>query len=104
MNTPEAGSVVSGALDECIRSLPCGSALRRLLVFSLDLAEEKTLEVSIRLIDLLHLKEHRCLHIRQPNYDGFHLTASSRSSFSAIASLQNAEILRQRLLFSNSSA
>jgi len=33
-----------------------------------------------------------------------HFTTSSRSSFSAIASLQKAEIFRQRLFFSRSSA
>jgi len=71
----------------------------------LDLVDEKTLEVSISLIDLLHFNKHRCLHIGQPNGDGLHLIASThfnRSSFSAITSLQKAEILRQRLLYSSS--
>jgi len=98
------GGVLGGAFDESIWSLPCRPTLGCLLVFSLDLIDEKTLEVSIRPIDLLHLKEHRCLHIRQPNGDGLHLPDSSRSSFSAIASLQNAEIFRQRLLFSINNA
>ena len=104
MNTPEAGSVVSGAFDKSIWSLPCCSALRRLGILLLDLVDEKTLEVSIRLIDLLQLNKHRRFHIWQANGDGLHLTASSRSSFSAIASLQNAEIFRQRLLFGRSTA
>jgi len=71
----------------------------------LDLTDEKTLEVSVNLIDLLHLKEHRRFHIGQPNGDGLHLSASThfnRSSFSAIASLQKAGIFRQRLLYSSS--
>jgi hypothetical protein len=68
------------------------------------LIDEKTLKVFIRLINLLHLQQHRSLHIRQPNGDGLHLAASNRSNFSAIASLQNAEILRQRLLFSSSAS
>ena len=90
-----------------MRSLPWCPALWRLLVFSLDLIDENTLEVFIRLIDLQHLKEHRCLHIRQANGDGLHLTASTcsnLSSFSAITSLQKAEIFRQRLLFGRSTA
>ena len=57
-------------LDRNANNLLCGSTLWRLLVFSLDLIDEKTLKVSISLIDLLHLHEHRCLHIRQPNGDG----------------------------------
>ena len=104
MNSPAADGVVCGAFDESIWSLPCCPALWRLLVFSLDLVDEKTLEVSISLVDLLYLNKHRCLHIRQPNGDGLHLAASSRSSFSAIASLQNAEIFRHLLLFRSSSA
>jgi len=95
---------VSGALGECIWSLPCRPTLWRLLVFSLDLIDEKTLKVFIRLIDLLHFNKHRRLYIRQANDDGLHFTASSRSNFSAIASLQNAEIFRHLLLFSRSSA
>ena len=91
-------------LDRNANNLLCGSTLWRLLVFSLDLADEKTLKVSIILIDLLHLHKHRCLHIRQANDDGLHLTASNRSSFSAIASLQNAETFRHLLLFRSSSA
>ena len=104
MNSPAADGGVCGAFDESIWSLPCCPALWRLDILLLDLVDEKTLEVSISLIDLPHLKEHRCLHIRQPNGDGLHLAASSRSNFSAIASLQNAEIFRQRLLFRSSSA
>jgi len=84
--------------------LPLGSGGRGLGVFLLDLAEKETLEVSISSILLLHLNKHRCLHIRQPNGDGLHLTASNCSSFSAIACLQKAEIFRQRHLFSKSSA
>jgi len=84
--------------------LPLGSGSRGLGILLLDLAEKETLEVSIRPIHLLHLHKRRRLYIRQPNGDGLHLTASSRSSFSAFASLQKAEILRQRLLFSKSSA
>jgi len=67
------------------------------------LAKQKTLEVSISLIDLLHLQQHCRFYIRQPNGDGLHWTASKRSNFSAIASLQKAEIFRQRLLFNSSS-
>jgi len=84
--------------------LPLGSGSGRLGVFLLDLAEQETLEVSIRLIHLLNLHQHRSLHIRQADGDGLHWTASSRSSFSAIASRQKAEIFRQRLFFSRSSA
>ena len=94
MNTLAADGGLSGAFDESIWSLPCCPPLRRLGILLLDLAEEKTLEVFISLIDLPHLKEHRCLHIRQANGDGLHLTASNLSSFSAITSLQNAEIFR----------
>jgi hypothetical protein len=95
---------VSGASDESIWSLPCCPPLRRLGILLLDLIDEKTLEVSIRLIDLLQLNKHRRFHIWQANGKGLHWSASRRSSFSAIASLQKAEILRQRLLFSSSSA
>jgi len=84
--------------------LALGSGGRGLLILLLDLAKQKTLEVSIGSIHLLHFNQHRCLYIRQPNGDGLLLTASSRSSLSAIASLQKAEILRQRLLFNRSSA
>jgi len=75
-----------------------------LLVFLADLLDQQLLQILEALISLLHLKEHRCLHIRQPNSNGLHLTTSSRFNFSAIAARQKAEILRQRLLFSRRSA
>ena len=78
-----------------------------LLVFLADLLEQDLLQILECLVSLLHLRQHRCLHIWQPNGDGLHLSASRRSNrcnFSAIASLQNAEIFRQWLFFSGSSA
>jgi hypothetical protein len=53
-----------------VRFLPCRPILWRLGILLLDLIDEKTLEVSISLIDLQHLKEHRRLHIRQPESCG----------------------------------
>ena len=54
------------------------SSSGRFLILLLDLTDEKTLEVSISLIHLLHFYQNRCLHIRQANGDGLHLSASSR--------------------------
>jgi len=82
-------------LGYCLVSLLIiGSGGMGLLILLLDLADEMTLEVSIGSIHLLHLHKHRRFHIRQLKGDGLHLTASRRSSFSAIASLQMAEIFR----------
>jgi hypothetical protein len=56
---------------------------------------------------LLHLSQHRSLHIRQKDGDGLHLTTSccsNRSSFSAIATLQKADTFKQRLLIKSSNA
>jgi hypothetical protein len=74
------------------------------MVFLADLLDQQLLQILETLISLLHLNQHCRFHIRQPNGYGLHLAASRRSNFSAIASLQNAEIFRQRLLFSRSSA
>jgi len=101
------GASMGKALTWQRLSLALGSGSGRLLILLLYLADEKTLEVSSGSIDLLHLKEHRRFHIRQPNGDGLHLTSSTNSNcsnFSAIASLQNDGIFRQWLLFSRSSA
>lgn len=68
------------------------------------LLEQDALPVSQRPILRLQLLKHCRLRIRQPNGDSLLLIASIRSSFSVIASLQNAEIFKQRLLFNNSSA
>ena len=56
------------------------------------------------LISFPKLYQHHCLHIREVNGDGLHLISYRRSSFSAITSLQKAEIFRQRLLFGRSTA
>ena len=79
----------------------------RLLVFLADLLDQQLLQILEYLIPFLHIYQHRCLHIRQSNSDGPHLTASTcsnRSSFSTIAALRNAKIFRQLRLFSRSSA
>ena len=72
----------SGSWAPCCLRLPLslGSGSRGLGILLLDLISEKTLEVSISLIDLPHLKEHRCLHIRDANGDGLHLTETAISS------------------------
>jgi len=73
-------------------------------VFPPYLLRKPCLNISKFLVFLLDLHQHRRLHIRQANGNSLHLTASSRSNFSAVASRQNAEIFKQRLLFSRSSA
>jgi len=70
----------------------------------LDKLPQKHLYIFKSSIFLLHLHQHCRFHIRQPNGDSFHMTASNRSSFSAIAARQNADTLRYWLLFNRSSA